>query len=90
MSRELRSSVLSSLFDNIFRSGCPISIGWTKANAGTCRMLVANSNPIAWDRDLVRVTRTVAAVCVTALQRSATAFGEQPRPKTEGLIHYHF
>jgi hypothetical protein len=30
------------------------------ATAGACRMLVANSNPIAWDRDVIRRNATVA------------------------------
>ena len=31
-----------------------------RAGAGTCRMLVANSNPMAWDRDIIRRNETVA------------------------------
>jgi hypothetical protein len=31
-----------------------------RAGAGACRMLVANSNPIAWDRDVIRRHATVA------------------------------
>ena len=31
-----------------------------RAAAGACRMLVANSNPIAWDRDVIRRNATVA------------------------------
>jgi hypothetical protein len=30
------------------------------ATAGTCRMLVANSNSIAWERDVIRRSATVA------------------------------
>jgi hypothetical protein len=30
------------------------------ATAGACRVLVANSNPIAWDRDVIRRSATVA------------------------------
>jgi hypothetical protein len=31
-----------------------------RATAGACRVLVANSNPIAWDRDVIRRNATVA------------------------------
>ena len=31
-----------------------------RAGAGPCRILVANSNPIAWDRDIIRRHATVA------------------------------
>jgi hypothetical protein len=31
-----------------------------RASAGACRILVANSNPMAWDRDVIRRNATVA------------------------------
>jgi hypothetical protein len=31
-----------------------------RATAGMCRVLVANSNPIAWDHDVIRRNATVA------------------------------
>jgi hypothetical protein len=31
-----------------------------RAGAGMCRMLVANSNPMAWDRDIIRRNATAA------------------------------
>ena len=31
-----------------------------RANAGACRILIANSNPLAWDRDVISRNATVA------------------------------
>jgi hypothetical protein len=46
------------------------------ATAGACRMLIANSNPIAWDRDVIRRNATVADRVFVVFQ--GRTYKEQP------------
>lgn len=60
---DIQARVADFLNRQHFAVAAPARVEWEKpmlrATAGTCRILIAKVNPIAWDRDLIRQNASV-------------------------------